>query len=83
LKEKVVRKVDVFEWWVQNKFRFPNIFHFVKKYLIVPATSVPAERVFSKAVLFLNSITSNSISSAVIFHAVDSLFSYKKFISLL
>ena len=49
LKEKVVGKVDAFEWWDQNKFRFPNIFHFVKKYLIVPATSVPAERVFSKA----------------------------------
>ena len=48
-KEKVVETGDVFEWWNQNKIRFPNIFEFIKKYLIIPATSVPAERVFSKA----------------------------------
>jgi zinc finger BED domain-containing protein 1 (E3 SUMO-protein ligase ZBED1) len=39
----------VFSWWNENHFRFPNIFHFVKKYLIVLATSVPSERVFSEA----------------------------------
>ena len=49
LKEKVLGKIDVFEWWGKNKCRFPNIFEFAKQYLIIPATSVPAERVFSKA----------------------------------
>ena len=48
-KEMVVETKDVFSWWNENKFRYPNIFQFVKKYLILPATSVSSERVFSKA----------------------------------
>ena len=49
LKEKVIDTNDVFDWWDKNKLRFPNIFPFIKKYLVIPATSVPSERVFSKA----------------------------------
>ena len=35
--------------WHQNEKLFPALSHTGKKYLCVPATSVPAERVFSVA----------------------------------
>ncbi|CAF1024858.1 unnamed protein product [Didymodactylos carnosus] len=34
-------------WWGQNKSRFPTIAKIARKYLCVPATSTPSERVFS------------------------------------
>ena len=34
-------------WWQGNEDRFPNVAALAKKYLGVPATSTPAERVFS------------------------------------
>lgn len=36
-------------FWTKNKQLFPELFKLAKKYLCVPATSVPAERIFSKA----------------------------------
>uniref|UniRef100_A0A182NC58 HAT C-terminal dimerisation domain-containing protein n=1 Tax=Anopheles dirus TaxID=7168 RepID=A0A182NC58_9DIPT len=36
-------------WWQQRKNIYPNLFELVIKYLNVPATSVPCERIFSKA----------------------------------
>ena len=36
-------------WWKQNCFRYPYLAQLVCKYLLVPATSVPSERVFSRA----------------------------------
>ncbi len=38
-----------FEWWKNHKTEFPVIAHLAQKYLIIPATSVPSERLFSDA----------------------------------
>lgn len=48
-KESVIKKDDILDWWRNNKLRFPNLFRLIKKYLCIPATGCPSERVFSKA----------------------------------
>ncbi len=40
---------DPLAWWKANSFRYPILCHVAKKYLCVPATSVPSERAFSSA----------------------------------
>ena len=42
------------QWWKKNAERFPTIAKVAKRYLCIPATSVPAERVFSTAGLIIN-----------------------------
>jgi hypothetical protein len=39
--------VDVLEWWKQNSDAYPCLARIARDYLAIPATSVPAERVFS------------------------------------
>ena len=36
-------------WWKVNSTRYPYLTYIAKKYLAIPATSVPAERAFSVA----------------------------------
>ena len=44
----LARKASPFNWWAsEGKKRFPHLFLLATKYLAIPATSVPAERVFS------------------------------------
>ena len=40
---------DPLLWWSKNSSRYPNLAVVAKKYLAIPATSVPAERAFSTA----------------------------------
>ena len=42
-------RANVLQWWSHNSAQFPNVAKLAKKYLCVPATSVPAEQVFSVA----------------------------------
>ena len=52
---KALSDVDLFQWWLDNKKKFPNLFKIARKYLGIPATSTPSERLFSD--------TSNQITS--------------------
>uniref|UniRef100_A0A8C5H0M9 HAT C-terminal dimerisation domain-containing protein n=1 Tax=Gouania willdenowi TaxID=441366 RepID=A0A8C5H0M9_GOUWI len=45
-------------WWSLNESRFKNLSRLAKAYLCIPATSVPAERVFSAAGLVVNRLRS-------------------------
>ena len=56
LQEKALnREESPLLWWRANHHRFPLIAVFARKYLSVPATSTPAERVFSTAGLTVTS----------------------------
>lgn len=40
---------DPISWWKQNSTKYPLLSVLVRRYLAIPATSVPLERIFSSA----------------------------------
>ena len=64
------------EWWRKNEHRFPGLSTLARRYLSVPATSVPSERIFSAAgrlVTKLRNGLSPAHIDASIFLAVNSV----------
>ena len=39
--------IDILEWWRTNEANYPNLSRFARDCLLIPATSVPSEQVFS------------------------------------
>jgi len=50
LKETPLKSTEnSLEWWSKNSYQFPTLAKLAKRYLYIPATSVPAEQVFPVA----------------------------------
>lgn len=57
------RHEDPLIWWSERKTIYPRLFNIVLKRLCIPATSVPCERLFSKAGLILRDRRSRLLTS--------------------
>lgn len=53
------------EWWKRNEHRYPELSRVAKAYLSVPATSVPAERIFSAAGVLVNRLRTRLLPAHV------------------
>jgi len=54
-------KTDLLQWWKENKFRFPKVAIVARKWLCVPGTSTPSERVFSDCGIALSAKRSEAM----------------------
>lgn len=69
------------DWWRQNAHLFPTVAYLARKYLCIPATSAPSERVFSHAGLTIANARANLLpenAAGAVFlhdawHVVDEL----------
>lgn len=51
--DRATKEEDLLEWWKRNEKTFPHIARMARDILSISATSVPAERLFSKAGLVI------------------------------
>ena len=56
-------------WWRGHQHRYPNLAKLARRYLCVPATSAPSERVFSNAGLTISNASSRLLAE----NACDSI----------
>ena len=47
-------KMNILKWWKDNGSTYPSLYLAMKATLSIPATSVPAERIFSLAGFIVN-----------------------------
>ena len=68
---------DPFDWWRDNLTRFPSVGAVARKWLSVPTTSTPSERVFSICGIVdsakRSSLSGKSIEDQVFIHNNKSL----------
>jgi len=57
--------MDPVHWWREHEARFPKVAVVARRVLLVPATSVPSERVFSSTGLLLSKLR-NRLSSCIV-----------------
>ena len=43
------KNLEVLDWWKKHQRNFPHLFNIFQRYMHIPATSVPSERMFSLA----------------------------------
>jgi hypothetical protein len=53
------RDINPLDWWQSNQFNYPNLALVARSVFSIPATSTPAERIFSKAGLIVNHLRSS------------------------
>lgn len=54
LQEQIINlSEDPLQWWREHKHIYPRLYEIVKEVLCITATSVPCERIFSKAGLII------------------------------
>ncbi len=46
---QIPKQEDPLGWWKENEGRFPNMSKLARSFLCIPASSTPAERIFSAA----------------------------------
>lgn len=49
LEPLLAKSENIYLWWNTNKTRYPMLSEMARKYICIPATSTPSERVFSTA----------------------------------
>ena len=47
IETEIANDIDPLMWWKEKRLNFPNVARVARKWLSVPATSTPSERVFS------------------------------------
>lgn len=67
--QRVNDKTDILAWWQSHSTIFPVLSRMTRDFFCTPATSVPAERLFSKAALVIrkhrNRLNSESVRSLI------------------
>lgn len=78
----IIRKENPLLWWKNRELLYPTLSNLAKKYLCTVATSVPSERVFSKAGQIIterrNRLKSKHVNKLIFLNCNQFLLNYKK-----